>query len=56
MNVENAFQQWLDGKLTRDTTRREHAELRGINIKDLEWAYVAGFCDRGFVEVLEGSK
>ena len=39
---DELFEMWLDGELLPGETRRDLCYKRGINLKDMEWAFFGG--------------
>lgn len=40
---QKSFQEWLDGKMGDNLTRREFALENRANFSDLAWAFCAGY-------------
>jgi hypothetical protein len=41
--TDKAFEEWLDGPMFGNESRRQFAESRGINLDDLRWAFGSGW-------------
>ena len=43
MGVDKYFEEWLEGKILTERTRREFAIERRIDLHDLQWAFNSGY-------------
>lgn len=54
MDIDKAFKEWLEGKIPGTSyTRKEHADLTNTNLKDLEWAFSAGYVAKTMEKINE---
>jgi hypothetical protein len=54
MDIDKAFKEWLEGKTPGTSyTRKGYADLMNINLKDLEWAFYAGYVAKTMGEINE---
>lgn len=43
MTVQEVFEEWLDGDMFWEKTRKQHAKEAGCDLLDLQWAFIAGY-------------
>lgn len=53
-DIDKAFKEWLEGKMPGTSyTRKGYADLMNINLKDLEWAFSAGYVAKTMEKINE---
>ncbi len=54
MDIDKAFKEWLAGNIPGTSyTRKGYADLMNINLKDLEWAFSAGYVAKNMEKINE---